>query len=569
MTDIVKHERDASEATIRERTDSMDPVSIKWRKDGQLIGIGTVEISASQVKYFRHQQYVNLRFSRKTVANLGVWPANIVDLEFINVTVTKVDEKGSFVEVLYEFGKAKDWRYIRYRDDDMASQRWIEENDVQVDMLSRVVSTAKIEFLFDDTPYRRQLAALKKLENGEYNDLIAHFMGCAVRRSCPDIPLPDLGLLGKEMMSLNESQMSAIAKGLLLPFSLFQGPPGTGKTTTIAGFVIYYLLVHPDARILVCGPSNQSTNQLAREIRSKLEILRRYIPEASAARYYSLSYTDPDKDLDDINMITLCAGKDATFAALLDMKRNGEKMSREDTDEFYAMLERLCTEIFNETSVVCCTTSMAGSKMLAEREFDCVIVDEAAQAIDCECLIPFLRASKNAIFVGDHQQLGPTIKSEYVREIEFTHSLTLFDRLVSLGEKPEMLTKQYRMHPIIAIIASVLFYAGRIRNGVKAAARTPARAEFPWRDVRSPIAFIDVRGEEKQEEGSTSYINYAEAEKTIAVVRELQKRGVAAERIGVITLYRDQKAYLRQRAAEDLGEWAENLKISSVDGFQG
>jgi hypothetical protein len=91
MTDIVKHERDASEATIRERTDSMDPVSIKWRKDGQLIAIGTVEISASQVKYFRHQQYVNLRFSRKTVANLGVWPANIVDLEFINVTVTKVD----------------------------------------------------------------------------------------------------------------------------------------------------------------------------------------------------------------------------------------------------------------------------------------------------------------------------------------------------------------------------------------------------------------------------------------------------------------------------------------------
>lgn len=49
-------------------------------------------------------------------------------------------------------------------------------------------------------------------------------------------------------------------------------------------------------------------------------------------------------------------------------------------------------------------------KLLPVEHFDCVVVDECAQALESSCWISLLRARK-CILAGDYKQLPPTIKS--------------------------------------------------------------------------------------------------------------------------------------------------------------
>ena len=50
---------------------------------------------------------------------------------------------------------------------------------------------------------------------------------------------------------------------------------------------------------------------------------------------------------------------------------------------------------------------MAAEKSLPE--FDCVVIDEAAQALEVACWIP-LRYAKKAVLAGDHKQLSATVE---------------------------------------------------------------------------------------------------------------------------------------------------------------
>ena len=582
---IIEYEMKAELADLKRKSKSMKPVNIAWERYPET-AVGEIVVPASNMKYFRCGNYLNL--------------ISIGGEAYANVSVVMVDEKKCTIRVLYEYGKYQNG-YNMLED----CIEGVEKNNVEIHLLPK---TANIEFCFNEIPFKRRKNALDELEKHQSdNDLIPYFMGNADCGVCPEIKLPPLTLLDKKMLVLNESQMSAVAKGLLSPFLMIQGPPGTGKTTTIACYVYYYLLVHPDAKILVCGPSNASTDQLACAIRPGIEILRKFIPGVSIARYYSTSATRRDRDLVDIDVLTLCANdkskEGSRLKELVQKRRSDQWMTKEERKEFNLLYEQIRGKVFAKTSVLCCTTSMSGSIAFVRRvnkrmedeeefdsmeeeefkyteeedydfighQFDCVIVDEAAQAIDCECLIPFLRASKNVIFVGDHMQLGPTVKHADVINLERNGGISVFNRL----KNSTMLTIQYRMHPVIAKLVSELFYGGRLGSDVTVADRTPQTLEFMWLLESCPIAFFNVNGKEEQENGSTSYINNAENRKTIEVLRDFQKRGVEASRIGVITPYADQTAALKQMLFSsprnaDMAAWAgDKLQINSVDGFQG
>lgn len=99
-----------------------------------------------------------------------------------------------------------------------------------------------------------------------------------------------------------------------------------------------------------------------------------------------------------------------------------------------------------------------------------VIIDEATQATEGDALIPvnlLSRARENnwkLVLVGDHKQLGVTNK---FRELENTNlDKSLFERLIGLKQVPSvLLDTQYRMHPMICLPASELFYAGNLHTG--------------------------------------------------------------------------------------------------------
>ena len=83
---------------------------------------------------------------------------------------------------------------------------------------------------------------------------------------------------------------------------------------------------------------------------------------------------------------------------------------------------------------------MAGIERLeiARGAIDYLIVDEACQAIEPSCLIPFNLEPKRVILVGDQNQLPATTYSDNAIETNFARSL--FERLLQAGYDKTMLT---------------------------------------------------------------------------------------------------------------------------------
>jgi ATP-dependent RNA/DNA helicase, senataxin len=62
-------------------------------------------------------------------------------------------------------------------------------------------------------------------------------------------------------------------------------------------------------------------------------------------------------------------------------------------------------DILNEADVICCTLSGAGHDTIEHFEFDLVVIDEAAQAIELSSLIPMKFSFDRCIMVGGVYQL--------------------------------------------------------------------------------------------------------------------------------------------------------------------
>ncbi len=74
-------------------------------------------------------------------------------------------------------------------------------------------------------------------------------------------------------------------------------------------------------------------------------------------------------------------------------------------------------EVLQDAQVICTTLSGAGHSTLqdAQLDFDVIIIDEAAQAIELSTLVPLKFTCKRCILVGDPNQLPPTVMSGQVR----------------------------------------------------------------------------------------------------------------------------------------------------------
>jgi ATP-dependent RNA/DNA helicase IGHMBP2 len=117
-------------------------------------------------------------------------------------------------------------------------------------------------------------------------------------------------------------------------------------------------------------------------------------------------------------------------------------------------------DVLKECNVVLCTLTGAAAMSVAKHEYDLVIIDEAAQALEVACYIALLRG-KRAVLAGDHKQLPPTIKSHDAAAAGL--GITLFDRLASsLPDCMAMLTVQYRMNESIMRWASDELYESKL-----------------------------------------------------------------------------------------------------------
>lgn len=274
-------------------------------------------------------------------------------------------------------------------------------------------------------------------------------------------------------------------------------PPGTGKTSTICGLISAATERRPrplstnrspPAKILVCAPSNAAIDEIAYRLKegyrgsvksdTPVKVVRLGSGVGEAVRDVELNFlvdqalglAENGKDqgteaglvamrqeLQRLNQDTkaLKIELDSTHdnsarvaslnkelaqltAKRQQLGREFDKKKDERRDERKAQDKQrrnAQAEVLQNAEVICTTLSGAGHKTLQDAylEFDVIIIDEAAQAIELSTLIPLKFPCKRCILVGDPNQLPPTVLSGQVRHVLQILLLTSLTNIALIG----------------------------------------------------------------------------------------------------------------------------------------
>lgn len=439
--------------------------------------------------------------------------------------------------------------------------------------------------------------------------------------SC-EIPKDQLQLLlrscGLNESQRNAVEYTVSGKG----FRLVQGPPGTGKTQTILSIVSALLLEPNRKTLLVCAPSNAAVDEIATRLlqrgvwepsadgqrmeqrplaRGRLlrigvtencsrllqsitldEILRAASegsksasPESNNEKYrkmlneISLKLQQAQDKIDEITKeLDSNGGQPETKERLRELIQERDRYRAEskkvkkclESSTLKRKLQRDedVRKVISQADIICCTLSFAGSSVLLNKKYRTVLVDEAAQCVELETLIPLQHMTERCILVGDPAQLPATVLSkELTRSSLYTRSL--FQRLMECRHQPVFLDTQYRMHPHIAAFPSCSFYSRRLLN---APSVSVIREPFYSTRTFAPFVVFDLSWT-REELRNGSYCNKHEAQFCVLLVREFRNR-VKGQSIGVITPYKRQQTMLRSYLKE-----YQDVEVNTVDGFQG
>ncbi|KAI8069164.1 RNA helicase-domain-containing protein [Gongronella butleri] len=429
---------------------------------------------------------------------------------------------------------------------------------------TRCTHNFSVDFVWKSTSFDRMQNAMRTFAVDEtsvsgyiYHRLLGHDVEPQVlktqmpkRFSVPNLP------------ELNHSQVYAVKSVLQKPLSLIQGPPGTGKTVTSAS-IVYHLAKMNPGQVLVCAPSNVAVDQLAEKIHTTGLKVVRVTAKSREALDSPISFLTLHEQVhnNDTNV---------ELQKLIQLKQEQGELSAQDENKYRALKRRCEKEILQAADVICCTNAGAGDPRVSKHKFRTVLIDEATQSSEPECIIPLVLGCKQVILVGDHQQLGPVIMNKKAARAGLCQSL--FERLVTLGIRPIRLQVQYRMHPCLSEFPSNMFYEGTLQNGITTQERIRKHVDFPWPMPETPMMFYVNLGNEEISTSGTSYLNRTEAANCEKVVTRFMKAGILPAQIGVVTPYEGQRAYIVQHMQSSGSlrkDLYKDIEVASVDAFQG
>lgn len=270
------------------------------------------------------------------------------------------------------------------------------------------------------------------------------------------------------------------------------------------------------------------------------------------------------------------------------------KNLKEQRDLLVKQLEELANALIKEAKVIATTlTKSYSSVVVLNREYDCVVVDEASMAPLPALWCAAGLAKKRVVIVGDFYQLPPIVKHRVLRRKEKTEEEvkkeeTLVDKWlkkdifeisnifasIRAGVKPDWLEQlkiQYRMHPDIANVVNRLVYGksgkqfelnsaeNTQRNGATRLAKQPLENAHVGIYDTSQIGSLPSRTD------SGSYYNLYQAFLAVALAKQAIENGY--ESIGVISPFRPQ-TNLIQKIVEDEG-LNKLIEADTVHRFQG
>ena len=421
---------------------------------------------------------------------------------------------------------------------------------VACDGFIEVQGKASVVALANETTYKRQRQVMERLgslNNREHSYNLAQV------------------ILGEERLrmksggakieffnqDLNPVQQQAVSFALdaCVELGVIHGPPGTGKTTTVVELILQ--AVKRGIKVLATAPSNIAVDNLVEKLAGRARVVRLGHPARMMESISKYSFDSLLKHTDQ-------------YSIGMDIRKEMQKLStnRANRNELNALRKEMKLrdrkageEVLERSEVVLATCISSGNKIVEEYSrkiggFGLVVIDEAAQALECACWVPVLLGTK-LILAGDHKQLPPTIISPEAASQGL--QISMMERICNrYPEASVLLEIQYRMNQEIMGWSNNEFYQGRL--SADASVRERVLREYPH-----PLVLIDTSGGYLQEVGEISKYNPGEAEIVVNFCNELKALGVTG--ISVITPYNAQVEILRKSL--------ENVEIATVDGFQG
>lgn len=333
-------------------------------------------------------------------------------------------------------------------------------------------------------------------------------------------------------------------------YFLLVGPPGTGKTSKALRRMVEKFYAQPESQILLLAYTNRAVDEICLSLTAISPAID-YIRIGN-----ELSCDDRYRDRLVENVLNPC-------------------QSRKD------VRERL-----SACRVYVGTVASLSSKteLFKLKPFDVAIVDEATQILEPQ-LLWILSAKapdgRNAvgkfILIGDHKQLPAVVLQRKEDSEVFDEGLrkiglynlkdSLFERLyrshLAEGDSPalDMLCRQGRMHPDVALFPNQAFYAGRLE---------PVGLPHQVEVISAPVVFIPSPIDKESLSGKTN-IHEARivADWAERIYRESPDTFDANRTLGIITPYRSQIALIRKELHTKGIPVLQEVSVDTVERYQG
>ncbi|TVY47520.1 putative helicase [Lachnellula occidentalis] len=381
-----------------------------------------------------------------------------------------------------------------------------------------------------------------------------------------------------------------------LPF-LISGPPGTGKTKTLVELAIQLVKnVDNVAHILFCAPSDPAADILVRRLASHFNPTQMFRLNRPSRAFTEVPDTVlPFCHVSDNALSLPPFNKLMAFNIVVTTCRDASLLirTRMTNSDLYAVEHGLVTAIHPDEA----------ESFHIKLHWTALLVDEAAQAMEPEALIPLFIVSppldsvqlpSTPLFVmaGDDHQLGPrlSLHSSPLKDSLFAR---LFARPVyaehplaraKSGKAPPILNqsmlpilrpafanliRNYRSHPAILAVPSSVFYNDTLLAEAPGTDRLASWSQ--WRGKQWPVLFRNNISPDDMDSDGGGWFNVGEARLACWYAASLvRSKLVEPKEVCIMSPFKAQVQYLRKTMrGKDYGGVLWDVDIGPTEIFQG
>ncbi len=476
-----------------------------------------------------------------------------------------------------------------YRDSDMNTQeilgvvKNISHNDATIvikgDDLPNWMEDGSfiLEKTFSDITYKAMFYAIDTFEKNESKIILKYKQKIFDTPETVKTTIDD-----SETFNFLNSSQSVVVKNILKSndFYIVHGPPGTGKTTVIIESVNE--LVNLGEKILLSASSNLAVDLLTEKtVEKKINVLRIGNPVRVSENILHTTLDYKIKNHDYYKEIKKYKKQaDDLIKKARSFKRNFGKQEYQDrrdklreAKELYKLCKKtediIIEDILDKTNVVASTlTSLYTSKIIKKCKFDSIFVDEASQALEPLCYLPIiLQPSKRIIFVGDPNQLPPTIYSKKNNGLKFTFLEKLLFKFRDNPIQSGFLNIQYRMNDQILGFPNQEFYNNLLISDFSNKNHSIGTDKI---DSKVHIIFIDTVGADFTEtrvDNDQSIYNEQEGILLFKIFSNFYSNDNNLS-FGILSPYKAQVNFLEELFSKN-ESLLRSIEINTIDSFQG